>query len=62
MYPDSYEIFNEPYEDDSEDEFDIEDCYFDKDTNNCVLAGTEECDFVCPFSNLILNCPQTTKN
>ena len=62
MYPNSYEIFNEPYEDDSEDEFDIEDCGFDTDTNNCVLAGTAECDFFCPFTYLISNCPQTTKN
>ena len=52
MYPDSYEIFNEPYEEDSEDKFDIDDCGFDADTNNCVLEGSEECDFFCPYRNI----------
>jgi hypothetical protein len=32
-----------------EDEDDYFDCHMDPDTGQCGKAGSEECDFECPF-------------
>jgi hypothetical protein len=52
MYSLDYD--EDPYETDSypDPDFDIEDCAWDFENSNCELAGSEECEWECPFRRI----------
>jgi len=53
------------YSEDDEDTFDVEDVlltdeYFDcgfVPGEGCLMVGTEECDFDCPYRDELMKCP-----
>lgn len=55
---DDFDDFDEPGEFDEDDEFDEGDfdCGFIPG-DGCLMAGTEDCDFECPYRNLLEKSP-----
>ena len=47
-HPDAYDL-DDACDDDDDDGFD--DCALDMDTGQCGHAGSEQCDFECPWRN-----------
>ena len=47
--PDDDEDYDNGYDDDPLDEYEAFDCGMDRD-GNCGKAGSEECDWACPYS------------